>query len=127
MPPLTPRERALTEELDECNETVRQLRAEALTVPVCRYRGFSPCEAGIIGLLSLVPGRVHTAETVRAHLDASYGYRDGTTIKSAQVTICRLRAKLRRLLPAVTIETNGWNGYSMTAESVAVMDGLLLV
>ena len=126
MPPLTPRERALTEELDECNETVRQLR-EPLAVPACRYAGFSKSESGIIGLLSVVSGRMQSADQLRAHLDALDDHRERVSTKSMQVTLCRARAKLRRLAPSATIETNGWNGYSMTAESVAVMDRLLLV
>jgi DNA-binding response OmpR family regulator len=126
IPPLTPTERALTERLDEANETIRQLRAEVLVVPACRYRGFSPCESGVLSLLSLVPGRVHAAERLSVHLGGISNVHRGGGVTSPRVTVSKVRAKLRRLAPLATIETHGWSGYSMTAESIAVMDGLLL-
>jgi DNA-binding response OmpR family regulator len=128
MPPLTPKERALTEELDECNETVRQLRSEALQAPARIYRGLTRNESGIVALLSSMPGRVHAAERVSAHLEALNDHTPRNGVRSMQVVLCRLRAKLGHLTPPVTIESNGYGyGYSMTAESAAVMGRLLVV
>lgn len=94
-------------------------------VPVRCYRGFSKNESGIFDLLS-VRG-VHPVDQIRAHLDALSGYQDRVSIISVRIMLCRLRAKLRRLAPSVTIETNGHDGYSMTAESIAAVAGLPLV
>lgn len=120
---LTPNERALTEQLDEANETIRQLRAEN-SVPLRHYSGFSKSEAAIVSLLS--DGRIHTAGRIRQALDAINQRIDAGSNVSAQLMICRTRTKLRLKAPLAFIVTVERAGYSMTAGSIAVMDRLLL-
>ncbi len=123
---LTTRERVLTEALDEANETIRQHRSRARPLPRSRWWTihFSRSEASV--LQRLTRGGIWTSDRLRGGIDTVTGEDGQSSVKSVNVTVCRLRKKLvtasrvEGALP-ISIETQWGGGYSMDAESIAAL------
>jgi DNA-binding response OmpR family regulator len=129
MPALTPRERELTERLDEANEAILQLRARLVPSSYLRYRseGLTKSEAAVLD--QLMDGRIHKVDALRAAIDVII-LQDSASLNSVTVTVCKLRKRLRNMGTdpgAIGIGTHRGDGYSMSARCIANMEAWLLI
>jgi len=118
---LTTRERDLSEQLDEANETIRQLRDSLRPTRLAFYRGvhLSKTETGLVDAMRY--DGIRSYEYLIARIDVAGGH-DVPTAANLGVLICRLRKKLAQL--NVTIENQYGVGFSMTPASIATMAAL---
>lgn len=99
--------------LEEAEETIRQLRA--IPAPTT-YRGLHlmPREQRVLHWLR--NGRPHSVEEIVTR------FGENASDDSVRVLICRLRKKLKP--HGIEIVTRWVEGYSMPAESIAILAGL---
>jgi DNA-binding response OmpR family regulator len=116
---LTTRERILTEQLNEANETILQLRESLRPTILAYYRGvqLSKTETNLVDAMR--HEGVRSYDYLTAQMGVDVGRR---TPASLAVVICRLRKKLAQL--NVTIENQYGVGFSMTPASIATMGTL---
>lgn len=127
--PLTARERELKDQLDEAQETIRQMREVRVQEPLKIYRfvSFTPTEACVLGCLS--GSTLVTVTQMRLRMDSVNDRMEGCALSSVYVAICRIRAKLKRAmvehdLPAMSVETVYGHGFMMSARSIANLNAL---
>jgi DNA-binding response OmpR family regulator len=119
----TTRNRALSELLDEANETIRQLRESLLPTSLAFYRGVRLSKTETSLLDSMRYDGVRSFDYLTARM-AAVTHHDRPSADTLRVTICRLRKKLALL--NVTIESQYGVGFSMTPVSIAAMAALRL-
>lgn len=122
MPQMSPRERQLTDALNEANETIRQLR-ELLTpvVPFTSYRGMRVTRTERLVLDCLMTGNARGRDLLNARIAHLNKHRSPVGDKNIDVLICRLR---KVLPPNVTIETVRGEGFCMSPASIANLRAL---
>jgi DNA-binding response OmpR family regulator len=105
----------LRDQLAEANETIRQLTEVARGPSSVRYRGVdaSRSERAILEVLSTTDGIV-SRRMMRRVVGAAIGRLTDCSIKTVDVSVCRLRARLRQLTPPIFIGTAWGEGYYMT-------------
>lgn len=115
MPALTPIERRLKDQLDEANETIRQLRAPP-SHPTWHFTGFTRSEACV--LVHLSEGNRCSSDALRRRLDAVLPQpAEDRSIRALYTVIGRTRAKLARL----DAKIEGRGSYWMSEASIAAL------
>jgi DNA-binding response OmpR family regulator len=119
----TERERALSERLDEANETILQLRGTLRPTEWALYHGvrFTRTESSLLDAMRC--GDVYSLDYLVARMGAITPS-GRASVASLRVVICRLRKKLARL--NVTIENQHGVGHFMSSASIATLDALRL-
>lgn len=106
---------SLRQQLDEANETIRQLRQSFATPAAARYRGLRAgrTERTILEALLATNGTVSRA-TLNRLVGISIGRIGDVGAKTIDVAIARLRPKLRQLDVPIFIGTAWGDGYYLT-------------
>lgn len=105
----------LTERLAQSQEEVRYLRAALTISPHVAYEGLILGKSEKVLIEALFSAHGPSAATyLRGHLDIALNRKDAIDVKTVDVVICRLRKKLRRLVPPIAISTEWGAGYFLT-------------
>ena len=120
----------LRAELDEANETIRQLRHQRTSDPTIGYGALrlSRAEKVVIErLYSACPSTVHRGD-LRDVIDVRLNRTDAVSCDTVDVVICRLRRKFRMLrAPAISISTEWGEGSFLSVENRDRLDEIRIV